>query len=257
MAKNVDEEFEFDDSMEDESKGSKVLSVIIGIIIFLILMALLAGFIKLDIGGVGSNVLYPYLKNIPVVNQILPDRSDELLALENGYKFDNISEAVAYIQQLEAKVKTLEETNAKDSSSLSDLQAEVERLKVFENEQDAFNERVLEFDTNVVFNEKAPDITEYQAYYEGISPDNAAEIYRQVIEQAQASELVKEQAQRYAKMDPKAAASALEVMTADLDLVSDILRNMSTAKAALIMDEMSADYCAKVTKKMSLFDASK
>ncbi len=256
MAKDNQEEFEFDENMEEEGRGSKILSVIIGIIIFLILLALVAGFIKLDIGGVGTNVLRPILKDVPVVNKILPNVSDEQLALENAYNFDNISDAVNYIKQLEAKIKTLEEQNSKDGTSIGDLKAEIERLKVFEAEQDEFNQRVLDFDTNVVFNDKAPDITEYQKYYEGINPDNAAEIYRQVVEKYQATELMKEQAERYSKMEPEAAANSLQVMTADLDLVAGILRNMSTAKAALIMDQMDADYCAKITKKMSLLEAS-
>lgn len=246
----------FDEELDGEGKGSKILSAIIGLVIFVILLGTIIVFIKLDIGGVGTGVLRQYLKNVPVVNQILPSVSNEQLAEENGYRFSNISDAVAYIEELEAKVKELEDTNEKDTAQITELEAEVERLKVFEAEQEAFNEKVKEFETNVVFNEKAPDIAEYKSYYEQISPDNAAKIYEQVVERSQVSTVVKEQAERYSKMEAANAASALEVMTSDLDLVADILTNMSTSKAALIMQEMSPDYCAKITKKMSLLDAS-
>lgn len=250
--KNQEDEFEFDDSMEEEGRGSKILSVIIGIIIFLILLALVAGFIKLDIGGVGTNVLRPVLKDVPVINKILPEAPDTTIAEEKGYDFNNITDAVKYIEQLEAKIKTLEDQNSKSGTNIGDLQAEIDRLKVFETERDEFNQKVLEFDTNVVFNDKAPEVTEYQKYYEGISPDNAAEIYRQVVEKNQVTEKMKEQADRYSKMEPAAAADALQVMTSDLDLVANILNNMSTSKSALIMDQMEPDYCAKITKKMSM-----
>ena len=67
-------------------------------------------------------------------------------------------------------------------------------------------------------------------------------------------EKIKEQADRYAKMEPAAAADALQVMTGDLDIVADILMSMSTKNAAAIMNEMDPDFCAKITKKMSLVE---
>lgn len=238
----------------EEGVGGTILSIVIGIVILLILLGSIALFIKLDIGGLGSGVLRQYLKDVPVVNRVLPDVTDNQIAEEKGYRFNNISEAMNYIKQLESKIKTLEKSNQEDSKKISELQAEVERLKVFENQQEEFAKRVKEFDTKVVFNEKAPELAEYKAYYEKIAPDHAAKLYEQVLERLQVSEIVKQQAERYMKMEPATAAAALEVMTADLDLVVDILTNMPTSKAALIMQEMEADYCAKVTKKMSLLD---
>lgn len=40
---------------------------------------------------------------------------------------------------------------------------------------------VKEFDEKVVFNKKAPDISEYEKYYQQIEPENAEDIYKQVI----------------------------------------------------------------------------
>ena len=39
------------------------------------------------------------------------------------------------------------------------------------------------FDEEVVFSDNAPDISNYQEYYEAIDPANAQVIYRQVLEQ--------------------------------------------------------------------------
>ncbi|MDO5294970.1 MAG: hypothetical protein Q4F05_19720 [bacterium] len=251
--KNEEQEFEFNDDQEKEGIGSKIVSVMITLLVMVILLSAFAFCIKLDVGNVGT-VLRPFVKDIPVVNAILPNVSDEELALENAYPFDNLGEAIERIKQLEAQVKALETSNGESTLSVSQLQSEVDRLKVYEENQIAFSERVTEFDTNVVFNEKAPEIEEYRSYYEEMNPENAAEIYRQVLEQQAADAKIIEQAERYSKMDPKAAASALQVMTGDLDLVANILTNMKTTASAAIMDEMEADFCAKITKKMSMME---
>lgn len=243
-----------DESMEKESTGSKIVSVLIGIIVFIILLSILAVCIKLDVGGIGKGVLRPILKDVPVINKILPDVSDETLAVEQGYMYDNLPDAIARINELEAQVKEYEKTQKEDTTTIADLQKRLDALKELEANQKEFTERVEAFDKNVVFNEKAPDIEEYKQFYEGINAENAAEIYRQVVEQQMIDEKVKEQADRYAKMEPVAAADALQVMTGDLDIVADILMSMSTKNAAAIMNEMDPDFCAKITKKMSLVE---
>ena len=42
--------------------------------------------------------------------------------------------------------------------------------------EDIFEAIIKEFDEKVVFNKKAPDISEYQKYYEDIEPKNAENI---------------------------------------------------------------------------------
>ena len=54
-----------------------LLTVLIVFLIVLIWLAILALLIKFDVGGLGSGVLRPVLKDIPVVNRILPDVSEE------------------------------------------------------------------------------------------------------------------------------------------------------------------------------------
>lgn len=50
------------------------------IVIWLVIFALL---IKMNVGGIGSS-LRPYLKNVPVVNKILPAATDEEIQEETG-----------------------------------------------------------------------------------------------------------------------------------------------------------------------------
>ncbi len=238
----------------EESKGSKILSLLIGILIFAIILGAFIVCIKLDIGNLGSKVLRPAIKDIPVLNMILPEASAEDLATENDYPYSSLPEAMKAIRELEAKLKLLEEGSGTDSTTINELQKEVARLRVFEENQQAFIEREKEFDTNVVFNEKAPELNEYQAFYEEINEENAAEIYRQVIEQLAIDKQIVDQAERFAKMEPASAAAAMEIMTGDLDLVCNLLKSMKIANSSAIMQEMDPNFLAKITKKLSIME---
>ena len=49
---------------ENESGGSKLVNAVIVLVIILIWLAVFAFLIKLDVGGIGSNILYPVLKDV-------------------------------------------------------------------------------------------------------------------------------------------------------------------------------------------------
>lgn len=245
------------DESKDKKDGNKVLTILIALMIVIIWLAVFGMLIKLDVGGFGSGVLRPILKDIPVINQILPDVSEAQVADENNYEYSSLAEAVAKIHELEATIAEMEQGTSDNSSTIADLQAEIDRLKVFEENQAAFEERVAEFDKNVVFADAAPDIEEYKAYYEQINPTNAAELYRQVIEQLQYSDAIQEKADIYKSMDPQAAAKILETMTGDIESVAQILLSMKPKESAAILAEMDSVVAAKITKKMLDMDAEK
>ncbi len=235
---------------DTKEKGNKIIAIIIGFVIVFIWLAIFAVLIKLDIGGFGSSILRPLLKDIPVINKILPDVSDEQLAYENDYAYKTLEEANARIKELELLNEDLMSSGTTSVDKTAELEAEVARLKVFEDNQLAFEERVKEFETNVVFAEVAPDIEEYKKYYESINPTNAEEIYRQVVEQSRISDSIQEKADIYKKMKPAAAAAVFETMTADIELVSQMLLCMKPAESSLILAEMDSTMAAKITKKM-------
>ena len=103
------------------------------------------------------------------------------------------------------------------------------------------------FDTDVVYTDNAPDISEYKSWYESIDSENAAKLYEQVVKDLQYSQQVKDWAETYSKMDAKNAAAILEEMTGDTDLVSDILLCMTSKQRAAILAEMDPVYAAKLT----------
>ncbi len=233
-----------------EKEGNKVLTVLIALLIAIIWFAIFGLLIKFDVGGFGSGVLRPIIKDVPIINKILPDISDEQLAIERDYAYSSLAEAVAKIKELEVPIESMEDEHKETDLEKADLLAELERLKEFEKMQSEFEEREKEFDKNVVFAEAAPSIEEYKNYYEEINPTNAEQIYRQVVEQLQYTGAIKEKADLFKSMDPEAAAKILETMTADVESVAKILLAMKPKEGAAILAEMDNVLAAKITKKM-------
>ena len=237
---------------EKEGILSRILTFIIVLFIVAIWLGIFAFLIKYDVGGFGSTVLRPILKDIPGVNEILPDIPDEQVAEEKNYPYKNLPEAMDRIRELESALAAANGSRKGDANYLAQLEAEVARLKTFEENQLQFQAEKDKFDKEVVFNDKAPDTEEYKKYYESISPDNAAEIYRQVVEQKELERKLIEQAEMYKSMKPEEAANILNGMGGDLDLVSQILLHMKTKEAGAILAKMDANMAAKITKKISI-----
>lgn len=235
------------DVLDDDEEGGKLAGIIAATVIILIWLAIFVLLIKLDVGGFGSSVLRPILKNVPVLNWILPEVSDEEAQQETGYKYKSLADAIARIQELESENAMLQENIKNLEGQISDLTAEVSRLKVFEEYQKNYEALKKKFDTEVVFNSKAPDIKEYKEWYEKLDKANAAEIYRQVLEKYQVDERIKSWAEAYTKMDPAKAAAVLQEMTPDTDKVAKILLNMDSKYRAAILDAMDPLFAAKLT----------
>lgn len=233
-----------------EKEGGKILTVLIALLIAVIWFAIFGLLIKLDVGGFGSGVLRPIIKDVPIINKILPSIPDEQLAMEKDYAYSSLAEAVARIKELEANIEVLESSKDEGNIQIADLLAELDRLRVFEEKQNEFEERQKEFDKKVVFADAAPDINEYKQFYEGLNPANAETLYRQVVEQLQYSEAILEKANIYRTMDSKAAARILETMTADVESVAKILLAMRPRESAGILAEMDYVLAARITKKM-------
>ena len=248
-AKDVDDINVEVDENGDEEKGGGISSFFIALIIIVIWLAIFALLIKMDVGGVGT-MLRPFLKNVPVINMILPEASDEEVMQETGYKYKSLAEAVERIKVLEKQLADYQNGENMSTEEIDRLKAEIERLKGFEENQEYYQELKDKFDREIVFNDNAPDIEEYKKWYEEISADNAAEIYEEVVEKIQYSQKVKDWASTYAQMEPENAAAILEEMTGDTDLVATILLSMEAEERAAILAEMDTVFAAKLTKIM-------
>ena len=243
------------ENMEEKGEGigSKIGTIVLIIIIVVVWLAIFALLIKMDVGGMGTK-LRPLIKNVPVLNLILPEVDDETLISEKNYPYKNIDEAVEVIKRLETELDEMKNNADASAKRIIELQNEVARLKKFEDDQAAFEERVKRFDEKVVFNSNAPDIEEYKKFYEEINPENAEEIYRQVIEQLAYDNMIKEKADLIKNMKPAQAASALEEMTADLEYTCKILLSMKPTEATPIMDKMDPLFVARLLQTMHDMD---
>lgn len=238
--------------LEEEGSNIPIFLATVGIVgIWLLILCIL---IKLDVGGFGSSVLKPLLKDVPVVNQILPSETPfgmEGEETEDEYAgYTSLKEAVEQIkllelqlEQKELKSSTLEEENDK-------LKEEIARLKTFESSQVEFERIKTEFYEEVIYADKGPGVDEYQKYYESIDPATAEFLYKQVVAQLEESKEIQDYATAYSEMKPKQAAAIFEKMTNNLELAARILKEMSAEDRGKILGVMDTEIAAKLTKIM-------
>jgi flagellar motility protein MotE (MotC chaperone) len=244
-----------DNAEQDEKKGG-LLTVIIVLVIIAIWIAIFALLVHLDVGGLGTS-LRPMLKDIPVINKILPPVSDEELAWENDLAYKDIIEANQRIKELEILVDKLTIEGEDKDEEIAALTAQVNRLKELEKQMADFEDRVYEFDKKIVFAENAPSIDEYIKWYETISPENAERIYEIAIQKEAYNATIKEKANYYEKMKASAAAEVFENMTADLEYVCKLLYCMKVQSVSDILAQMDPLFAAKNTRKMKEMDEAR
>ena len=242
------------DEQEAHLDGDDVGGVsvfLVTLVIVIIWVAILCLLIKLDVGGFGSGVLAPILKDVPVVNKILPADNTVTVDDEESYGgYTSLREAVDYIKELELQLEEAQSASSVDSEELAELRAEVDRLQTFEDAQVEFERIKTEFYEEVVYAENGPGAEEYQKYYQTIDPTTAEYLYKQVIQQEQADKEIQDYAQAYSEMKPKQAAAIFEEMTDDLDLAAKILNQMSAEDRGNVLGAMDAEIAARLTRIM-------
>jgi len=249
--------------IEDDEDSGALSVILVTIFIILIWLAILALLVKLDVGGFGSGVLTPVLKNVPVVNRILPGYNGSVSG--NGFDspegdmyggYTDVDSAVSRIKELENQLTEAQQTNNDLRMQTDELQSEINRLQTFENNQVEFEKIKDEFYNEVVFSDKAPDISEYQKYYEMIEPANAQILYKQVVAEEENDEKMQEYAKAYSAMKAKDAAGIFDVMVqssgpdGDAYLVARILEACGSDARGSILGAMEPGNAAIVTNIM-------
>ena len=246
-AKKADKENK-SESDDEESGGGKISTILLTLLIIIVWLAILCVLIKLDVGGFGSTILKPILKDVPYVNLILPETVEDNIEENEQYPYATLEEAVEQIKALELQIQKLQESSG--SAEVANLQAEVKRLKAFEEAQTKFETARKQYYDEVVFGDKAPGAEAYKKYYESIDAANAAELYKQAVKKIEQDKEVQEYVNTYASMKPKQAAAAMELMGDKIDLVAKILKNLPVDSRAKIMDAFTSEFAAKITKIM-------
>lgn len=240
------------DEFEEESGGGKAAVLFVTLMIIVIWLAILAVLIHFDVGGFGSTVMQPILKDVPYVNKILPKTEEEETKTkeDSKYPYKTVDEAVAYIKELEKELADAKESNSENDAYVADLEAQAAQWKEYKENEQKFEEEKAKFYKEVVFSDQAPDINEYKKYYESIDPQNAENLYKQVVEQQEKDDDMSDYVKAYSQMKPKQAAAIFDTMTDNLELVAKILSAMKADARGDILGNMKTDTAAKVTKLM-------
>lgn len=236
-------------SMDEEGGGFSVF--VVTAIIIIVWLGILALLIKLDIGGFGSGVLAPVLSDVPVINKILPKSEEtETIYSENYGGYTNLRDAVNDLEKVKLQLESAKATINEDAEKISGLEAEVTRLKTFEDKQLEFQRIKNEFYEEVVYAQKGPGPEEYLKYYQSMDPETAENLYKEVVREEAVADEIKKYAQAYSEMKPKQAAAIFEDMTDNLDLVAKILGVMEPDDRGAILGVMNPEVAARITKIM-------
>ncbi len=240
-----------EEELESDEDTGGFVTFIATVFIILLWLAVIIVIIKLDVGGFGSGVLAPVLKNVPVINRILPSgTTTETLDPDMYGGYTNLDDAVSRIYALETELEAVKGASAVKDERIAALEAEVSRLSEFETMQVDFQRIRNEFYEEVVYAENGPGAEEYVRYYETMDPTTAEFIYKQVVEELQVSKEIQDYVQAYSSMKPKEAAALFEKMTdtEGIQLAARILGAMNPEDRAKIFNEMDKDIAARITK---------
>jgi hypothetical protein len=237
--------------LDEQIEGSSVPVALVTIFIIVIWLGIIILLVKMDVGGFGSSVLKPILKDIPVVNMILPSEGGTETTSDKSYEgYTSIKDAVADLNKVQQQLEQAQNTNATYSEQIEALKAEVKRLQTFEDNQVEFQRIKEQFYEEVVYAENGPGADEYREYYEEMDPSTAEALYKQVIQEEAVNVKMKDYVATFSGMDASSAASILSAMTDDMDLAAEILSNMTSTQRAAIMAEMDANVAARLSKIM-------
>ncbi len=240
------------DLAEDE-EGGGFFTFLATLAIIVVWIGIVCVIIKLDVGGFGSNVLTPLLKDVPVVNKILPSSKPEEEepeeVVDNG-GYTSLSEAVDQIRKLELQLQQAQTESLSKDEDLANLRAEVARLQEFEAKQVEFQHLKTEFFNLVVYSEKGPGVDKFIEWYGQMDPATAEYLYKQAVAEQEADKKVQEYAQTYSSMKPARAAAIFGNMKDDLNFVANVLSLMDVEGRSAILAEMDPEIAAKITKIM-------
>lgn len=221
---DVDEDEDDDDGEDDDGGKGGCLKKII---VFAIIIAIPLLLIKFNVFKLGDKAR-PVLEKVPIVKKILPPKESEQQQEEE----QPLDEKDQKIEALTAEIQTLND--------------EINRLKVFEQEQLKFKAEKEEFDKMIALK----DPKAYSSFYESINPENAEELYKQAVTKEVKDKEFKEYIQTFEGMKKDAVSTILEeLITTDMDLVITILQNLSSDKRSEVlatMDPKNAAACSKL-----------
>lgn len=229
--------------------GGGITSFFLTVLIVIMWLFIMALLVRMDIGGFGSTVMAPIVKDVPYLNYILPESARGNTSKKKTSTDD------AYVKRLEESLAEAQNLNSQNADTIAELQSELERLRSFEDEVSDLKEKQKEWYDQVLYSDKSPDISTFIKWYESFDKEKASELYKEAIKKEALSEAVKSYAEAYSSMKPQAAAGVFDEMVEngsekDTALVARILLQMAPDDRGKIMGKMNPENASVVTRLM-------
>lgn len=149
-----------DDDEDDDSKGSGAIIALVAVLIVLIWLVIFAILIKMDVGGFGSTVMYPILKDVPYLNKILPEQENVVATQDAQYQYSSMDEAVDRIKELEGQLKEAQSSASSAATDQDTMQQLEQELQQYKDNEAEFEKEKSDWYQDIVYNNNAPDASE-------------------------------------------------------------------------------------------------
>ncbi len=217
------------------------------VLFFIIIFGAIFAFLYFNIFGIRSTYVDDKIVGTPIESVFAgaPGADEESGGKSTG---GSKAELQAQVDELTAQVTDLE-TQLEEAQDMNDLYvSQLDQLQPLAEEQLKFKEDKAEFDRMIAEN----DPEAFKAFYEEVYPDTAREVYEGITGNTQSNGEITAYVANFTAMDEDKAASILEIMAVtDIDLVVQILNNMSSEKSGTILAEMNPESAAGIAKRMA------
>lgn len=242
----INEEKSKDKKKKIDLKKKKKKSPL-GFIFFLLIIGALVAVLGFNVLNLREKYLRTTIDKIPVVKNLLPATEEEQTP-ENEYSKFSKNELIAQNQEFEKKAEEAENENKQLWEQINSLNAEIEVLKAVEDNQLKFKADKEAFDKMVAEN----DPEAYKSFYKEIAPENAEKIYSELVSKEQTDKQLKKYIQTFEGMKKDASAKVLkQMMGTDMDLVVQILDNISSEQRGNILSTMEPKDAAACAKRLA------
>jgi len=241
-----------------------LLTILVSIIIVLIIFGgAFYYLLKNDIGGLGE-YFRPGIERIPVLKHALPP----LPETEDPYDPKHLTqqELLEKYSELRSENRELKEQLESASRRIAELESEKQKWESMAEEarqilekNEGTSRQILEQIEQLENDKRELDRIiamgnpeAFARYFERINPENAQELYREVVEIQAAKENYKNLAVTYTEMEPANAAAILtELGKTDMDLVVNIIEAMKNDVKAEIIENMNPAFAAELMKSIA------
>ena len=233
--------------VETSSMAKKILKIVIFVIIFLLLTAFIVSVLLFNAFGIRDNHLRGVLSSIPIVNNVLPPIEEpvseqQTMPETNQFALQNrITQLEGELAAANYELEDLQELNRINNATIVRLQEIEARQGQYSADREAFDRMIAEGDQ-----------VAFEAFFATMWPETAEEIYRSIVVQNVQDEEMRNYIATFENMNNNAASTLLvQMMQTELDLVIDIVDNLSVDRRQRILAAMDVENAAIIAIRLA------